>query len=232
MEREFIDSHGQRYERSEGGIGSQSWKLLYHWESPCLFPTSPYFSLGQFSPRGWGHGCPKAKDHRERGPELLIYISESRGCLWLTSLGWYPFPCGRRRTLFGNWQPCLETHFLGGEEEGAVSWKKGRAILWRRVGAGCRSRSCVYCWGQRGQLELVAGRASGVQSTSQRRQVQHEKMGCTSETGSVSRRQTGSMGLVEEFGLVWLGVNPENRHQIDIVMLGPAFCSLKIGFIL
>lgn len=89
-----------------------------------LLPTSLwvsffslYFSLGQFSPCGWGHGCPKAKDHPERGPELLIYISESRGCLWLTSLGWYPFPCGRRHTLSGNWQPHLETHCLSGEKE-------------------------------------------------------------------------------------------------------------------
>lgn len=117
MEREFIDSHGQRYERSEGGIGSQSWRLLYHWASPCLFPTSPYFSLGRFSPRGWGHGCPEVKDHPERGPELLIYISESRGCLWLTSLGWYPSPRGRRHTLSGNRQPHLEARRLGGEKE-------------------------------------------------------------------------------------------------------------------
>lgn len=231
MEREFIDSHGQRYERSEGGIGSQSWKLLYHWESQCLFPTSSYFSLVQFSPCGWGHGCPKAKDHPERGPELLIYISESQGCLWLTSLGWYPLPCGRRHTLFGNWQPRLETHRLGGEKEQSperriVPFSEEGWVLDARVGAVfiAEGKEDSLSWLQ-GERQVCRAPTKGTKSRMRRWVI-------ISKTGSGSLRLTGSKGLVEEFGLVWLGVNPENWHQIDIVMLGPAFCSLKIGFIL
>lgn len=185
MEKEFIDSHGQRYERSEGGIGSQSWKLLYHWESPCLFPTSPYFSLGPFSPwlRAWlpeSQGSP-----RKRAWAFNLHPQNP-----VAASGWppwmVPFSLWPRTRWFGNWQPCLETHFWVGKR--AVSWKKGRRHSLKKGGCWCRAGAVSTAEGKEDSLSWLQESVRWVwRVPSQRRQVQHEKMGCTSETGSVSQ---------------------------------------------